>query len=242
MARTRKSETLGESFFTDLSARIERKPTVPEQVAEALRESILGGALQPGDPVVESAIARQLRVGQPTVREALKTLEGEGLIIRVPNRGCYVQKLTPREVEHIFRLRREWEPLAIELALERWTAGDEMPLRNALANLQHAAQSGDVPGYYRADLEFHRTIWHLSGNPYLERALLQITLPAFAFAVILLQNNKNFSLSGNADEHATIAAAIISRDKAHACGTMRESLQRFLANTHEIMAPSGAAA
>lgn len=241
MARTKKSETLGDSFFTDLSARIERKPTVPEQVAEALRESILTGDLSPGDPVVESAIARQLRVGQPTVREALKTLEGEGLLIRLPNRGCYVQKLTEKDVEHIFRLRLVWEPLAVELALETWVPAHAEPLRNALTALEQAAQSGDLRGYFRADFEFHRTIWQLSGNPYLERALLQITLPAFAFAVILLHKNKTFSLRANAKEHADIAEAILGGNKTHAMETMRSSLRHFLDNTHVIMAPAGRA-
>lgn len=236
MARTRKSESLAHTFFSDLSARIERKPTVPEQVADALRESILRGELKPGDPVVESQIARQLRVGQPTVREALKTLEGEGLVVRLPNRGCFVMKLSEADVEQIFRLRAEWETLAVELALEDWKPEKAAPLKQALAAMETAAKADDVQGYYRADLEFHRTIWRLSGNPYLERALLQITLPAFAFAVILLQENKDFSLRANAKEHAAIADAIMGGHKEAAMKTMRDSLSHFRDNTHGIMA------
>lgn len=235
MAKTRKSESLAQSFFSDLSARIERKPTVPEQVADALRESILRGEVKPGDPVVESHIARTLHVGQPTVREALKTLEGEGLVVRLPNRGCFVMKLMPADVEHIFRLRMEWEALAVELALEDWSPEKAVPLKQALAAMEAAAESDDVQGYYRADLEFHRTIWKLSGNPYLERALLQVTLPAFAFAVILLQQNKEFSLRANAHEHAAIADAIMAGQKTEAVKIIRDSLRHFRDNTHLIM-------
>src|SRR5580692_11427614 len=94
---------------SELTGRLRNQVSVPDRVADALRERILHGQLAPGERVVEGKLSRLLRVGQPTVREALKTLETEGLIVRQVNRGCSVTKLSAQEIKQMFRLRVEWE-------------------------------------------------------------------------------------------------------------------------------------
>src|SRR5436190_17000922 len=96
----------------------------------SFKESILSGVIQPGDPIVESKVAQQLGAGIPLVREALIELEYQGYVQKVPYKGTTVTKLAHRDVEKIFRLRRELESLAIEWAKESLTLTDIEHLRD----------------------------------------------------------------------------------------------------------------
>src|SRR5215831_17364083 len=101
-----------------LSQRLGRRAPIADQIAESIRDMIVAGALNPGDRIVESRIARQIGVGQPTVREALVALEHQGLVVRKANQGCVVTELTGAEITQIIRIRAELETLAVELAVE----------------------------------------------------------------------------------------------------------------------------
>jgi len=223
MKRTKSPGTVNKEALAGLSTRIGQKLTVPEQVANALRDLILNGDLKPGDAVVESVLAKQLSVGQPTVREALKALEVEGLIERQLNRGCTVMKLSADDLNKIYTLRQEWEPMAVEQALQHWTPEKAALLQQAYAALT-AARSVSRRAYYDADLAFHRTIWELADNRYLVKALNQIVLPIFAFLVIQLQKQPAFENDKNDLEHKEIADRMLANDVAGAKKAMRQSL------------------
>src|SRR5688500_10636302 len=95
-----------------------RSAAVPDQLVELFRNLILQGEWAPGSPIIETAVARAVGVSTPAVREALRELEAEGLILRRQFRSCEVTQLSRDEVDQIFRLRIEWESLAAELAVE----------------------------------------------------------------------------------------------------------------------------
>src|SRR5215472_10117908 len=112
-----------------LSQRLGRRAPIAEQIADSIRDMIVAGDLNPGDRIVESRIARQIGVGQPTVREALVALEHQGLVVRKANQGCVVVTLTQKEIGQILRIREELEALAIELAIENAADDDLRKLR-----------------------------------------------------------------------------------------------------------------
>src|SRR5271157_3854367 len=101
-----------------LSQNLERRPPIADRIAETIRGLIVSGDLKPGDRIVESRIARDIGVGQPTVREALVALEHQGLVVRKANQGCVVTSLTRVEICQLIRIRAELETLAVELAVE----------------------------------------------------------------------------------------------------------------------------
>ncbi len=206
---------------------IASRSSVPDRIARALRDAIVSGKLAPGRRIVESKIARQLGIGQPTVREALKTLAGEGLVVHNPNRGYCIQSLTPKEVGQIYELRIEWEPLAIELALKNRSAWTAEVLSNVVTELKQAAREDNVEEYYHLDLRFHRTLWKLSGNPFLEKALSQITVPVFAFWMIRQLRKRSLDLVANAQTHEKIAETLIAGDSRVARQTIRGAIESF---------------
>lgn len=210
-----------------LSRTLERKLSVVEQVRQFLRELIVSGKIKSGERVVETRIARQLGIGQPTVREALEALRDQGLVVRHPNRGCTVVELSAVEVRQIFRLRIEWEALAIELAMEDWTSAKSQQLTKALENLHTAARAGDAQMFYDADLKFHQTLWRLADNLFLERALDQITIPLFAFVMIQVVARQTIDLRAAYGDHARIVEIILEGDRKRAMRITREVLGAF---------------
>jgi DNA-binding GntR family transcriptional regulator len=225
--RDEKRPTAISSVPEHLVGSVGRTAVLPEKLAELFRELILHGEWKPGSPLVETAVARQFGVAQPTVREALKQLEAEGLILRRPYRSCEITSLTREEVDQIFRLRIEWEALAAELAVENRGIWNPDQLAAAVQKLKEAAAARDVNAFYKYDLEFHKTLWSYTGNPFLIKALSQITIPLFAFWTLRVLRDTVVDLEQQAIAHDKIAQVIFHGDKQQAREASYQSMQEF---------------
>src|SRR6266478_2261176 len=128
----------------ELSESLGKKVSIADQIAEVLRNMIVGGDLNPGDRVVESRVAKRLGVGQPTVREALVALEHQGLVVRKTNQGCIVTNLTRDEISQILKIRGELEVLAVELAAENASDAEIAELLDVTRDMRSAADAKDV--------------------------------------------------------------------------------------------------
>lgn len=204
-----------------------RSAAVPDRLVELFRNLILQGEWKPGAAIVETGIAKALGVSQPTVREALKHLEAEGLILRRQFRSCEVTKLSREEVDQIFRLRLEWESLAAELAVENQGNWEKENLLKAAERLTEAARRRDSDAFYHHDLEFHRALWACTGNPFLAKALSQITVPLFAFWTLQHLRESDVDLVRQAEAHERIVLTIISGSKDEARKTTYQAMQGF---------------
>lgn len=223
------------SALASVAANLKAQSTIPAQVADGIRNLILNGQLRPGDRVVEWRIARELGIGQPTAREALTALENEGLLQRNPNKGCTVTSLSVDDIVHIYRVRVELEPLAAELAVENAANWNPKELKAALAELHKAAKSSNIEHWRRADLEFHQTLWRLSGNPYLEKSLSAIAIPFFAFAGLVFHQSHPKDLRRQAAEHDLIVQAILSGDSRKAKQVTAQVLKAFSKLWHSLL-------
>jgi DNA-binding GntR family transcriptional regulator len=216
-----------------LSETLGRKTSISDQIAEVLRNLIIAGDLNPGDRVVESRVAKQLGVGQPTVREALVALEYQGLVVRRSNQGCVVTTLTRNEVADILRIRGELEVLAVELATVNASDSDVRKLLAITEQMKEEARERNVEGFFARDFEFHQKLWTLSGNTYLPKLLAQVLLPLLAFLFIRnLRNNTHIDLIVSAEAHVDIANALLTRDSKAARAIALEKFQMF-ASQHE---------
>jgi DNA-binding GntR family transcriptional regulator len=177
---------------------------------------------------VESRIARQIGVGQPTVREALVMLEQQGLVLRRANQGCVVTTLTRAEIQQTLRVRAELESLAIELAIENAADAEIQGLIDLSRKMQEAATAGDAQKFFELDLQFHEQLWRLSGGTILPRLLSQVLIPLLAFLFIRnIHNRTQINLCDSAEAHVEIANAILVRDKETARRVVREKFQLF---------------
>ncbi len=159
--------------------------TMRSRVVELIKQAMVAGELQPGDRIVELKLARQLGVGTTSVREALFDLQDQGFVTRVPNRGTYVTKLSFEDIRQIYQVRMELEGLAVDLLTKRLQPEHEETLQQWLDKMRkEILEEGNLIQLYQADLEFHRTIWHLSGNRYISELLERIVAPLFAFYLL----------------------------------------------------------
>ena len=123
-----------------------------QRVANHLRDAILGGALGPGDRVRQEDVAQQLGASRLPVREALQMLAAEGLIENEPNKGARVPRLSMHQVDVMYRMREQLEPLAVAESLPELDDSD----LGRLVELQDEIEEGtDVHGFLELDREFH---------------------------------------------------------------------------------------
>jgi DNA-binding GntR family transcriptional regulator len=160
-------------------------PTAPQAAAQALREAIISGELRGGDRIIEQKWASRLGIGQPTLREALHELEHQGLLRKLQQRGTYVAQLSPEDYRLIQEVRIPLEAVAIGKAAENFTPEADKELTAIVSGM---ASSGiaevDVKSFHDCDVSFHRAIWELAGNRYLQEALEAITFRLFVFSVV----------------------------------------------------------
>jgi DNA-binding GntR family transcriptional regulator len=211
-----------------LSNQLGRRAPLSGQIADTIRNMIVAGDLQPGDRIVESRIARQIGVGQPTVREALVALEHQGLVVRKANQGCVVTSLTRAEICQLVRIRAELETLAVELAVESASEAEIRKLLEITDLMKEAASQKDPQQFFDLDFRFHDTLWKLSGNSFLPRLLEQTLAPLLAFLFIRnLRRNLRIDMMESAQAHVEVATAILSRHKETARRVTQQKLQMF---------------
>lgn len=151
------------------------------EVFERLRDAIWSGDLAPGTPLREAVLAKQLGVSQVPVREALLQLEHLGLVVRVPDRGTTVTRLTRTEIFQMMDVRRHLEVFAFQLAASRINEKVEKELRTRLENMERLVAKGDHFGVAEEDFRFHQTVWNASGNEVLAKTLEHLCFPVYAF-------------------------------------------------------------
>jgi DNA-binding GntR family transcriptional regulator len=189
---------------------------------------IIAGQLHPGERIVESRVARQLGVGQPTVREALVALEHQGLVVRKANQGCVVTTLSRAEICEILRIRAELEVLAVELAVENASDAGIRELIARARDLKKTARAKNIEAFFASDFRFHQTLWKISGNSFLLRLLPQVIVPLLAFLFIRnVRSHAQIDMEASGQAHIEIAEAILTRDKEKARRVAQQKLQMF---------------
>jgi DNA-binding GntR family transcriptional regulator len=134
------------------------------RVTDALREAILTGRLHPGSRVRQEELAEEFGISRIPVREALRRLESEGLVILVPNSGAWIAKLDRAECIEIYKIRERLEPLALKESSASLSATTVAKLDNLVERMEDAA---DVDGFLMLDREFHLLSYEAAQMPHL---------------------------------------------------------------------------
>lgn len=182
---------------------------INQRVYDALRASIVGGALQPEERLVESAIARQMGISRAPVREAIRQLQQEGLVVAAPWRGTSVVGVTAETIPHLYQVRAALETLAVRLLIARGIAV-AAELDAIVADIAAAATAGDLAAVVEHEVRFHEVLCERSGNPILARLFQAIT--AQVRMALTLDNGGYDDLHLVATEHLPLIAAIRDRD------------------------------
>lgn len=213
----------------DLQPPVFHRLMVREGVANFLRDTILAGKLNPGDRIVEIKWAKQLKVAQSSVREAISRLESDGFVEPIANGGTCVTLFTPERIRHTFRIRASLESLAVELCAQQKQPHWLDSLQRAADEMTAVAGVGDLQRFFDCDLVFHQRLWEYSGNPLLPRLLRRLVIPLFAFVIMKVDPSPVVTedLVKRAAAHQQIADAIRQEDPAVAAEFMRRTTDGF---------------
>jgi len=143
-------------------------------VFNTLRQAIIKGELKPGEKLLEISLADQLGVSRTPVREAIRKLELEGLVVMVPRKGATVAGITKKHLMDVLEIRRALEELAIELACERITPEQLAELKATEKSIKDAKDSEDSFALSDLDEKFHEIIYSATNNPRLIQMLANL--------------------------------------------------------------------
>lgn len=198
--------------------------TMREQVYKILRDEICAGVYPPGYRLQEVELAEHLNVSRSPLREALRQLAGDGLVVEIPNKGVYVKAFTPKDIEEIFDLRIMLETYGIEKSAEKVTSARIKRLLELLGNLETTFDLGDVQTYTAFDEQLHSEIVALAANDLVNEVYGRVRTLNQQFRVLSLTDPQRFNESF--DEHRTIIQAIATGDTATAIEAERIHLER----------------
>lgn len=133
-------------------------------VFKTLRQAILKGELKPGERLMEIHLANKLGVSRTPIREAIRMLELEGLVIMIPRRGAEVAQITEKNMKDVLEVRKSLDALSVQLACERITEEEKVALKEAKEAFEKATQTKDVTVIAAADVKFHDIIIEAAGN------------------------------------------------------------------------------
>jgi DNA-binding GntR family transcriptional regulator len=191
---------------------VERRSTT-DQVLHELRAAIVAGRIPPREPLPEVALAQTFGTGRSAIREALRTLVQEGLVVSELNRGAWVKPLSTEDVIDVYLARTAIEVAAVRAARERATPPDLTALRAAQARISAACvpvNGSECPSHdlIAADIDFHRELVALAGSPRLSRA----HEPLAAESQMLLNWHPVYPISDYASDHQRLLDALESGD------------------------------
>jgi DNA-binding GntR family transcriptional regulator len=146
------------------------KSTLRAHVAERLRSAILAGDIAPGAPLVETALSQRFDVSRGPLREALRQLIEEGLVVTVPYTGTHVAPLSVGDVNEIYSLRTALETFAFEQIWERRDERFRRELQRRNDVLIATIDAGDDRASISTELEFHGLVYEASGHRLLMRS------------------------------------------------------------------------
>lgn len=198
--------------------KIETPPSLRDQVAARLRTSIVDGTLKPGTRLVERELCEQMGVSRPSVREAMRQLENEGLITNLPNRGPIVAVFTQKTAADIYEVRSSLESLAARLFARNATDEDRQAIRQCCQELQNMSKKAHALEYLALKDRFYSILLKGSGNDLLAH-LGGMTLRRF-YQLRNISVAKTDRADASRKEIKKLVDALLARDEqaaARAC-------------------------
>jgi DNA-binding GntR family transcriptional regulator len=206
------------------SLQMVKSRSLPDQIADAIVEGIAAGVLRPGQRLIELDLASQFSVSRVPLREALKTLEAQGILERGQNRGVRIVELDDSRIDKICEVRAALETIAARHAIATFRAEPArlQRLEAVLVEMEEAVQRGAWGAVNRADLAFHREICLASKNE------IVITLwQGLARHVLMIFGREILTEAGQSrivDQHREFIATLLAGEEA----TLPETVERHI--------------
>ena len=168
---------------------------------------------------MEVHLASRLGVSRTPIREAIRKLELEGLVIMIPRRGAEVARITEKSLKDVLEVRRALDALSVELACDRITQEDISRLLEACRAFERAVPEGDASVIASADVALHDIIVEATGNVRLQQLVNNLSEQMYRFRFVYIKEESQHD--NLIAEHREIYESIVSRDKERAAAAAR---------------------
>ncbi len=179
-------------------------------VFNTLRKAILKGELAPGERLMEKQLAEKMGVSRTPIREAIRKLELEGLVIMVPRKGAEVAMITEQDIKDVLEVRAALESLAVKLAIKHMKKEDVNELLAINDAFIGAAKRNDAETVIKKDVEFHDKIYEATNNHKLASIIINLQEQIYRFRVEYVRQMDDFS--SLVEEHESIVEAIVNKN------------------------------
>lgn len=197
-------------MISDFSVQMDEYLPLRDVVFNTLRKAILKGELKPGERLMEIALAERLGVSRTPVREAMRKLELEGLVVMIPRRGAQVANITVKDLNDVLEVRIALENLSIEKACQCMTEEQIGQLWLAAKNFERTISEGNLVKLAEADEAFHAIIYQSSDNRRLNQVLSNLREQIYRYRVEYLKDEE--TRNQLVKEHEEIYCAIKERN------------------------------
>lgn len=186
-------------------------------VFQTLRQAILKGELQPGERLMEIKLAERLGVSRTPIREAIRKLELEGLVVMIPRKGAAVANITEKDTKDVLEVRRTLEMFAVEVACDRITPEQLVQLKEAAKAFEASKGSMDLIRIAETDMNFHEIIYEATQNERLVQMLNNLRENMYRYRIEYLKDPNYYD--SLVREHQAILDAVESgcKEKARVC-------------------------
>ena len=191
-------------------------------VFNTLRQAILKGDLEPGERLMEIQLAERLGVSRTPIREAIRKLELEGLVLMIPRKGAEVAEISEKSLREVLEVRRSLEELAIELACQRITPEELTALEEAENRFARAVEDGEVMAIAESDENYHELIYQATANDRLVQILNNLREQMYRYRLEYIKDEDRRQIL--VVEHEHILRAVRRRDIADAKSAVREHI------------------
>lgn len=180
-------------------------------VFNTLRQAILRGELKPGERLMEIQLANKLGVSRTPIREAIRKLELEGLVLMIPRKGAEVAEITEKSLRDVLEVRKALEELAVQLCCEKITKEEIRELTQVADGFKEAVKSSDLTEIAEADVRFHDVIYMATENQKLILLLNNLREQMYRYRMEYLKSDEVYPQL--IAEHEAIIRFITQKDK-----------------------------
>lgn len=206
----------------DLKVNMNEYLPLRDVVFNTLRQAILKGELAPGERLMEIQLAERLGVSRTPIREAIRKLELEGLVLMIPRKGAEVAKISEKSLRDVLEVRRSLEELAIELACQRMTLEEIEELEEKQEEFKKAVLAGNPMKIAETDEAYHDVIYKGTGNDRLVQILNNLREQMYRYRLEYIKDEDKRQIL--LLEHDHILKAVRQRRVEEAKEAMREHI------------------
>lgn len=192
-------------------------------VFNTLRQAILRGELKPGERLMEIQLANKLGVSRTPVREAIRKLELEGLVLMIPRKGAEVADISEKSLRDVLEVREALEELAVRLACDKITKDGIEELKKAAQDFRKVLKSRDITEIAEADVRFHDVICIITENQKLVQLLNNLREQMYRYRIEYLKDPEIYEKL--LDEHEEIIRHIEKGEKEEAAKVVSQHIE-----------------